>query len=296
MNIIKFKDVIKVNDDNFNKYLKGKYAYWVRMQVAVPFDFMSEGEYVNAERSGHLPKGLKECEHYWYTDRGQVCALIDDVETDNINNIGRYQTLNGMSAGETLTIEQLKKFRTWVAKSLLEFNKFDDDEYEVIDYYSKGMYNLVVKSLSKIETNVALPELGPKGSCTVCSNNSVPTLGNVTVCDPLQSYRDYIYRKMVETFSEIEFWADQYKPFIEEMKNYVDGIISVGFVIDSNERYDKFADCSCSDKNSDYFVEILKRLSQALEYVLDNDLQGHRLFISKAFNEFASFCYEKMEW
>lgn len=296
MNIIKFKDVIKVNDDNFNKYLKGKYAYWVRMQVAIPFDFMSEEEYVNAERSGHLPKGLRECEHYWYTDSGQVCALIDDVETDNINSIGRCETLNGMSAGETLTVEQLKKFRTWLAKSLLEFNKFDEDEHEVVDYYAKGMYNTVVKSLSKIETNATLLELGPKGSCTVCSNNSIPTLGNVTVCDPLQSYRDFIYRKMVEMFSEIEFWADQYKPFIEEMRNYIEGIVSVGFTIGENERYNKFADCTCTNGNSDYFFEILKRLSRSLEYILDGELQGHKLYISKAFNEFASFCYEEMEW
>ena len=53
MNIIKLQDKIMpegcVKSSFFNKYLKGKYAYWVRMRYIVPFDTMGYDAYVACE-------------------------------------------------------------------------------------------------------------------------------------------------------------------------------------------------------------------------------------------------------
>ena len=49
MNIIKFKDQIRPLDDLFNTYLKGKYAYWIQMRYVVPFEYISQAEYIKYE-------------------------------------------------------------------------------------------------------------------------------------------------------------------------------------------------------------------------------------------------------
>ena len=296
MNIIKFKDVIKVNDDNFNKYLKGKYAYWINMRYAIPFEFITEQEYITMSRCDHWLKDpcKKECVFYWDTNRGSINILIDVQETENINSISCYEAKNSFTPGQNLTIDDLKVFRTWLAKRLLEFNKFNEDDSLVINYYANGMYDNTVKILSKIDRKLSIPVTGSHNSCSMCSDISNLNVGMVDVCDPLETYRTYIYKLMVEKFSDIDFWKSQYTPFMEEFKWYIDDILKVGFTIE--ETTDNYLDCSCTGDSDDYFKDILRRLSRSIEYILDDETCGHRLYIAKAFNDWATYCYEKMYW
>ena len=43
-------------------------------------------------------------------------------------------------------------------------------------------------------------------------------------------------------------------------------------------------------------VDILKRLSQSLQYIIDGNILGRKNYILKAFTDWSTNLYEKMEW
>lgn len=292
MNVIKFKDALGP-DDQFNDLFRGKYAYWINMKYAVPFDCISESEYIAFERNPKLLTCSAPRIPYVDTDRGCINILIDVEETDVINSIKTLKGKNNLVPSD-ITVAQLKKFRTWLAKKLLELNEFNEDQHAVINYYAQGMYDGVVKVLSKIDRSLNIPIKGVQGSCNSCSNLSNP-FTELSTCDPLETYRTYIYTEMVKMFSEVDFWKDQYSNFLQEMLIYVRGIITSGLSISSTSG-NKYKDCSCTTTVGDEYFDILKRLAKSIEYILDSDIVGHRLYIAKALNEWASSCYEQMEW
>lgn len=293
MNVIKFKDAFGP-DNKFNDLFRGKYAYWIVMKYAVPFDCISEAEYVAFERNPKLLIDNKSCIPFIDTDRGCINILIDIEETDLINSIKTFKAKNDFVPAD-ISLPELKKFRTWLAKRLLDFNNFGEDQTAVLNYYAGGMFDGVVKVLSKIDKSMNIPVTGSQSSCSACSTLSNP-YGELTVCDPLDTYRTYMYAEMVKMFSEIDFWKNQYSNLLQEILIYIKGIIKSGLGIASIQS-SNFKDCACTgqDANSDYF-DILKRLAQSLEYIIDGDIVGHKLYIAKAFNEWATTCYEQMEW
>ena len=297
MNIIKFKDTVKVGDNNFNKHLKGKYAYWIDMRYAIPFEFITDREYIALSRSCRWIDDpcKKEGEFYWDTERGYINTLIDIEATEAVNSVAQYVAKNNFSTDETLTICDLKVFRTWLAKQLICLNTLDEDQLHILNYYAGGMFDDTVKILSKIDPTLEIPASGSEGSCSVCSRTDYTLSAQQTVCNPLGMYREYIYKKMVEMFSNLEFWTEQYSDFLWEFKHYIDNIIRVGWTI-GDDMKGTFDDCCCNNSKNDYFQDIMKRLSQSLEYILNGDTCGHKLYMMKAFTDFASLCYEKMYW
>ena len=43
-------------------------------------------------------------------------------------------------------------------------------------------------------------------------------------------------------------------------------------------------------------LKILQQLSNSLNYIINNDILGHKNYISTAFNNWAKYLYESMEW
>lgn len=310
MNLIKFKDVIKVNDTLFNTYLKGKYAYWIHCRYVIPMDFITMEQYTRFEADANnflnLPNtGTKK--FYWdLFEDASLNEYIDMEGTDAVMNPVKWIRYNSFVADSDITLDELKKFRQWLAVTLLSFDRspegrnlfqaYDKDFVHVLEYYENNLFDDTVSWLSKFgnsQAMVAGVQMTPTCGCTT---NKGPEI-SLTTCDPLYIYRQNIYLAMVQKFGEVDFWADQSMIFLEEFRQYIDNIIRVGLPLSKASFISVFQDCACSEGSlQSSGLDILKRLSQSLTYIIEDDIQGHRNYMSKAFEEWARQLYEVMYW
>ena len=319
MNIIKLKDEIMPNSlpyaEYFNKYLKGKYAYWVQMRYIVSFDHMRHEGYIACEEDitkllqkedGTYPKpyGAPTLDVYDM----EVLKYVDSLETDRINNTIEFRMKNSYSPDNDITVDELKLFRTWLAKELLKMDQtelgeqkksfFTDTQTHILQYYADDMYDSTVKILMDFgDTQVNLGSLDTS-SCG-CHGSNLSSLYNteLTVCDPLSIYKKNIYNKMVEMFSVHSFWTQWAPEFINEFKKYIDNIIKCKFTLSQTQWHSEFVDCGCQNKSEqDKSIEILKRLSVSLSYIRDGRINGHKNYINDALYDWSSLLYEKMYW
>lgn len=315
MNIIKFKDLLRADDPLFNKYLKGKYAYWVQMRYVVPFDCINSAEYVKFENDikhliGWRERGLKRpVVPYWdlLDCKSNLEGWIDVEATESANNIMPFIRQNKFTTDEDITIDEIKKFRRWLAENLLEFDRneggtqknslFSEEFTSVLEYYAGGMFDKVTKALSRIPLDAGVDVLNVhKSGCSVC-NSTNPYTPLVSTCDALSIYRKYNYQEMVKKFSNPDFWCDFSNTFLLEFKQYIDNIIACNLPLVPVEYQSVFTDCTCQGNSDQIFgIEALRRLSKSLSYITDDDMTGHKNFIGKAFSDWATSLYENMEW
>jgi hypothetical protein len=315
MNIIKFKDQLRPGDALFNTYLKGKYAYWIQMRYVVPFDFISTAQYVQYENDSSIltnwqARGCSEPDPRFWDLQGKHAgygAWVDVEATESANNIIPFTRSNKYTTDEDLTIDDVKKFRQWLADSILEFDRneggeqkisfFDETTTEMLLYYKNNLYNTVVKSLNNIPSELSVTSSNVT-KCSCGSGTDVSNLYNNSVlgCDALAIYRQYIYKVMCGKFSDIDFWTDFPVIFIWEFKKYIDNIITLNLTLTQSPYKSVFTDCSCSFNLQSTQLEILNRLSTALEYIGSEEISGNRNFISKALSDWAQNLYENMYW
>jgi hypothetical protein len=332
MNIIKLQDKIipesYEKSNFFNTYLKGKYAYWIRMRYIVPFDTMTHDGYVACEEdinkllidsNGEYPRpfGCEYLDLYehivdLYDDRElNILDYIDTAETDRINNINEYIIKNSFNTDKDITLDEIKKFRTWLASELLLFdtnyktgeyinNLYTSQEIHVLKYYKQGMIDETINSLVCFGNPLVKYNETKTSSCGCSGSSDLSSLynTNLSTCDPINIYKKNIHNKMVEMFSNIDFWTQTPKEFILTFKQYIDNIISVGLPINNGQHTSKYLDCVCSkgDQSQQENIIILKKLSESLNYIYNNDLVGHKNYISDALKSWAFSLYEQMEW
>lgn len=301
MNIVKLKDKIKPGDEFFNKYLKGKYAWWVHMRFIIPFEKMGVNGYIACEEDlrdlFRAPYGTEFRDTY---DR-DMWEYIDQEGTDAANVINKFEMHNRYVIDTDITVDQLKVFRTWLALELLTldvnnrgeqmYDLFNNTQTYVLQYYASNMYDDVIKKLAEIGSP-SYSESPKKSGCG-CSGNSV-SLINTNTCDPILLYRKDIYKRMVEMFSDIDFWTRFPKEFILEIKKYIDNIIIADLPLDASSQ--ALSDCGCSKTINNSNKDILKRLSEALKFLSEEQVQGRKNYISDALYDWASVLYERMYW
>lgn len=316
MNIIKFKDQVRPGDPNFNTYLKGKYAYWIRMRYVVPFEAITSKEYVEFEQDITLLTNWREqCLPgpkylYWdlYGKHSNLEAWVDAEKTESANNIMPFSRHNMCTTDADLTEDGVKKFRTWLADALLEFDRnpegaqkcqFYTEEFtDVLEYYAAGMYNVTVKRLSNIKPAFTLTPTGVS-NCGCGSGTDISGLygQDGAICDPLAVYRRSVYVSMCEKFADIDFWQDFPSVFLYEFKQYIDNIIALNLPLTKSNYTSVYVDCTCqTNPEQGLNMDILKRLSNSLAYMAEGEVLGNKNYISKAFQDWAADLYESMEW
>ena len=228
---------------------------------------------------------------------------IDVKETENINAIGKYEEYNKFSPSESdLTLEDVMKFRTWLAETLYTVlgSAADYEASEMLNYYRNEMYDDTIKHLEHfyIKTNNILSTT-TKHSCS-CQNTQSVTLDlSGSACDSVALYRKAMYNTMVNTFSDITFWTERESVLIEEIKKYVDYIIKKNLPLYSSQYVSDLYDCSClNDANSqqERMIEILKNLSKAFGYIIEEKVTGNKNMIVDTLNQWATYLYEQMRW
>ena len=339
MNIVKFQDKIidptmtpglsEEQCELFNEQFKGRYVHCLNWTHCVPMEVMTAVQAIRASQD--LQMGLLGVlDSYPHLPYEHLDEFIDPVLTDVANDIDKYITFNSFSPSKELTWDQIKKFRTWLAQTILSFNiVLDHDTTHMLDYYAGGMYNDVIAALTTFGsttlslTTVNTPGCGCAGSSAGVTQSVVATTlgssqcgcaGNQNLsnlyaqglanCNPLWIYRKNIYLKMVNVFSEIDFWTQFECDFIQEFKLYIDNIIRMNLSLVASAWQSDFVDCGCI--NDQYQaqmrnIERLRHLSQALELIYNSmtggdPIKGHTKYIASALNEWATFLYETMEW
>jgi hypothetical protein len=302
MNIIKFKDIKIDTKDNstsvelFNNTFRNKYCYAISWKWAVPFDVIDNNGVRNIEETGDFPVGMT------VLDIDEFKEYIDLALTEKSNNVNKFKEFNKFTPDIDITLDDLKKFRFWLADTLLNIYDNTDDltekQTQMLTYYQKNMYDVVIDQLSnfKSTSNSSVSYISSSCSCT----QNVSLLSDITTtCDPISTYRKEIYNYMVEVFRELDFWKDMEDEFIEEFKKYIDGIIAYDLPLYESDYISDFADCSCvngSNLKQQPLMSILKNLSTSLGYILNNEIEGHKNFISDSLYNWSSKLYEKMYW
>lgn len=335
MNIVKFKDTI-IEDEFFNNYLRGKYVYCINWTYIIPFselrDNNRDSDYVVLSRNTDMIEEFGITHYGLYED---YAGYVDIEATSKANSIERFIYLNKFTPDDEITIEELRRFRQWLAGILLQNQSFIEsytDEVEklnsMLKYYRDNMMDCTIKGLLNFTDKLTTADV-QTSSCGCGSSNSVVQIGKVvmgtggttsntslqsvsscgcgstatvtptinSLCEPILTYRISIYNYMVSIFSDIQYWINQVD-ICGEMKKYIDGIIKCDFKLASS-LIDKFADCTCNNANSSEQVRLmnmLRNLSTALGYIINDQVSGNRNFISEAFKNWAKYLYEKMYW
>ena len=287
MNLVKFKDILV--DEKFNIYFKNKYAILCNMKYAVPLN-ISSVDYNKIERGEAQLSDF----NYSYIDIDSYNNYIDAVETEKINNINKYIYKNNHSTDQTLTLEQLKIFRAWLATELLSLSDYNDDVKNMLEYYKSNMYDEVVKCLSLYPKNISLYNI--TSSCG-CNTSISSQLESISSCDPISVYRNSIYNCMVYNFSRIDFWNEFPIEFFKLFKLYIDNILNIGLYLGNSKYPMELKSCECTDLDSHKINEqYLLNLQQSLEYIINDDISGHKMFIATSFANWAKYVYELMSW
>lgn len=276
------------------------------------------------------PQSLKDFDYISYS---LLTEYVDIEETSNANSVVLFLAANKYSSDEDITVEELKKFRTWLATYLLYFDQDDEgkQQYKIFDeetthmllYYKKEMYDDVIKYLSKFSdqtftlvstvSSCGCNSLGTVGGTVVntlpytnlkmtsCGCNTNALSGNKAIdrCDPIMIYRKNIYLKMVKTFSVIDFWKTFGKNFLTDFKKYIDGIIKLNLPLTTSTFISTFADCGClnqADAEQLKNISILKDLSRSIQYLIDDQESGNKNFIQNTLQSWSSLLYESMRW
>lgn len=303
MNIIKFNDVVKENDDNFNEKYAGRYCFWVNCKWAVSFDDMDIDLYVEASKNDEIPAGSPGIP---YLDTDEYSSYIDVYNTEKINNqINACKILND-HIGE-IPLDKLKRFRTWLAEALIELaddvydNETDSSGYDyetdkMLQYYANSMVDDTIKALTHFSGVVKPTDTKTACKCDQTAINTYTTLQSVT-CDPITLYRNAIYYKMISVFSDVEFWKTKTE-LCGLIIRYIDGILKTGLPL--SQRTDLYSldycDCDCVNTDDTALISILNQLKQALQYIIDGDVSNHKNFIYNSLSSWAIKLYEKMYW
>lgn len=321
MNIVKIKDIVLneasgLDVELFNTYFRGRYAYVVNWKWIVRIEDVPSNKFVEFSVNDEVPEDCIKLDLDKYTD------YIDDVVTDKINDVSKYIAFNKF-VPDDVTIEDLKGFRTWLATTILDsFDITDANINHMLTYYSNDMHDNIIDWLSVFgSAQLALTTQSQSGcgynktsgatqsvvattinssSCGCGSGNmSGLYLQRLSQCDPIMIYRKNIYLKMVNVFSDMSFWQQFDPEFIEMIMVYIDGIIKADFDLVKSTFTSDFVDCGCVNDNlaaQQRQIARLQKLYNAFKYIVDDDIVGHKTYITTALSEWATYLYEIMEW
>lgn len=292
MNIVKFKDVILEGDDLFNTYLKGQYVYAINWQWLHPItpDFGNR-EYISASKNP-----LELTIRIGYTD---YIDYIDMDETTRINDVKLFMYKNTQKTDIDITIEDVKKFRTNLAIWLWDYNlineNFDVKIRTMVNYYRQNMNDettrILINIMGTTYSPVTVSTFVSSNTCG-CGSTNVQQLQSSGSCNTLDTYVQAIHFIMFNTFSDYTFWLDKTE-ICQRMIKYLQTIINQNLPLTTETDV-----INCSTIHIDYQLrhqQQLQNVITALEYIVNDDINGNKNFITQALRGFAEM-YDRLQW
>lgn len=307
MNIVKFQDTILNESNNnhmlseekvnlFNNKLKGKYAYAINFKFVVPFEDITFEQYYEISKNESAIEGIT------YIELNNVLEFIDQSKSQLANSITVFEEANKFTTDSDITLDELKRFRTWLADMLYTlFNdNLDSITKEMLNYYREEMRDDTIEHLSYFANGTEHDLISTTNTSTCgCQNNTqIFNQYAISSCNPIYMYRKGVYEKMVSIFSDIDFWLKLNKDFLNEIKRYIDGIIKCNFPLYTSQFSTELHDCGCLTQNSaqEERMQILKDLSACFDFLATDNYISKKNHISLTLNKWASLLYERMRW
>lgn len=299
MNIVKFLDTIKEGDTLFNEKYKGKYCYYINCLYCIPFDDMSTSAYVTVSKGQSSWETIKT----GYPNAIKIAdyeTLVDGTATQNANSIVKFIEANRFTTDSDITIDELRRFRTWVAEKLANFKADETNEIKwMVNYYVKEMTDDTVEHLQQFSNVAVTTTTTTKSKCN-CGCGTSASTGILSVCDTVDIYKKGVRETMIKWFSTIDFWMDDnMQSFLLMMKKYVENIIAVGFRLTKSTEDKTIYTCAClndDDAMQKQMVRILENLITSLTYMTTNNVDRNRNFITESLGAWSSQLYETMRW
>ena len=307
MNIVKFQDTILNESNNnhmlseekvnlFNNKLKGKYAYAINFKFVVPFEDITFEQYYEISKNESAIEGIT------YIELNNVLEFIDQSKSQLANSITVFEEANKFTTDSDITLDELKRFRTWLADMLYTlFNdNLDSITKEMLNYYREEMRDDTIEHLSYFANGTEHDLISTTNTSTCgCQNNTqIFNQYAISSCNPIYMYRKGVYEKMVSIFSDIDFWLKLNKDFLNEIKRYIDGIIKCNFPLYTSQFSTELHDCGCLTQNSaqEERMQILIDLSSCFYFLATDNYINKKNHISLTLNKWASLLYERMRW
>jgi hypothetical protein len=314
MNIIKLKDIVMPSECRlspfFNSELKGKYAYWIKMRYIFPLnslDFRTYIRYEQMDESVFLETNTLPFIDLYGEDRNMfnfAQDFVDHEATETANAINEYRISNDYIADPDIDVNKLRKFRSWLASEILSFNTGIDGNYldnlnaneiHMLEYYANDMYNDTVKYLNIFGNDNTFTVTTNTNKCC-CNSNVYDILNTTTSCNALSIYTKHLHNMMVLTFEDVNFWLRFNKNFIITLRRYIDNIIKTGMIVSKSKSESIYIKCNCNEGAANAMNIILNNLSEALEYIIEDDVKNHTNFIHDALYNWAEQLYDYMSW
>lgn len=313
MNLIKYKDIILDGESGltpgqisiFNEHIRGKYVYCMYWYWIMPLEKTANTQVSQWEYD--LCNGIKtktevqsnilsqNIPHLFYN---QIKDYIDLSSTETINDVSKYKIFN-QYIPKDITLDEIKKFRTWLAETLLSFQPTDTKEIKILTYYKNKMSDDTVSSLEMFDLNKIILNKTVTNACNCGCTNTGSSIDIYNNCQPVEMYRKSVYYSMIDLFSNIEYWTARDEDFLIMFKRYVDGVIKANLDLTKPTYIDDFVECGCNleiKTKQERSINRLKKLSEAIQMMKDNNISGNKNYIISALNEWATYLYEIMEW
>lgn len=301
MNIVKFKDIyLDTNKFStpeqekyntiYNEQLKNKYWGVINWKWLAPLDMYFDKYIYLSLNPNEVPDDFILLDDYKeYID-------LDDTERSNSANV--YIEKNKFVSDNDITIDELKLFRKWLAELIYNIYEMEDDEKVMLNYYANNMYDDTIKNLTLVSKNNNTILNRVTSSCGCCNNSySVIYDQSLQTCQPIMVYIKDIYNIMVKYFSELSYWVDK-KDICLEIKKYIDNIVKLNFPLSVTDFANVYTDCTCAVNNKlqETYKQVLIRLSQVMEWIANDDVNGHRNEINDVLTIWSKELYQNMQW
>ena len=233
---------------------------------------------------------------------------IDNEKTDKTNDTNKYLYLNKYAVDDDITEDEIRCFRTWLAKSMLDLTPGMTDMQKVmLEFYANEMNDstcIAISNLSKFKPTQYKGGSSFTASCgcqteTGLSHNSFLQLFGNGVCDPLIEYKAMLHGQMVDMFTNIDTWK-QYDEFLLDIIKYLKSILKINFPLYSlTSISSSFVECGklnekeLGQKNG---VSILTSLIEAFQYIYNDEQDKHKNFITQTLYNWSDNLYELMRW
>lgn len=305
MNIIKFIDTPVAGKTWYNNNIRGKYTYWIHCKFVVSFD--NELNYYDVEKLSDDDIILYFNENniiFLNTDSTDewVLAYVDESSTALANSISKFIKANSFIPDDDITLDELKKFRSWLAENMLDMGDWDDNSKHILEYYKNDMSDDVVKWLNYFgASEIGIYSSAISSVCGCSGNGNLSSLYNDSLinCDPLSVYRKNIKSGMIDLFSNVDSWKELPKEFLDEIIKYLQGIIKANLPLVSESDTLDIYSCKClSDGNlaQTQAQKILSDLIDVFTWIKNDEISGHKNNIYTVLTNWSTNLYEKMKW